>query len=189
MADFSTALASLIACKTARADKNVHAIFTELELLSVQSESWPKGFFEELVKLLDDDAYLGLKDSWMLVHFLNNNWEELSDHQSQGLRDVLARAFDKYQDWTGAFVTSEVLGERYPDRATLAILRNLGQNARLPARAAVAHGLETLAKTSSDESLKGLAVNVLRDLEASTFPDVRKEALISLRKLGISDGG
>ena len=104
----------------------------------------------------------------MLIYFLNNNWEALSADQRQILRKLLERAFDRYQDWMGAFVVSEVLGERYPDEATLAVLTRLGQNAQLPSRAAVPHGLEVLAKTAPEESLRELAVRRLRDLQESS---------------------
>ena len=69
--------------------------------------------------------------------------------------------FDKFGDWMGVFVTSEILGEHYADEATLAILANLGNSARLPARAAVPHGLQTL--------VHGLAINQLQELQ-KTIP-------------------
>ena len=84
----------------------------------------------------------------------------------------------------GAFVTSELLGERYTDYDALATLADLGKNARLPARAAVPHGLETLARTTPDETLRRLAIDRLQELQKSQSDEVRKEALISLKKLG-----
>ena len=76
----------------------------------------------------------------------------------------------------GAFVTSEILGEHYADEATLTILANLAKSARLPARAAVPHGLQTL--------VHGLAINQLQELQKNDSEEVRQEALISLKKLG-----
>jgi hypothetical protein len=84
----------------------------------------------------------------------------------------------------GAFVTSELLGERYTDYDALATLADLGKNARLPARATVPHGLETLAKTTPDESLRRVAIDRLQELQKSEFEEVRNDALISLKKLG-----
>jgi hypothetical protein len=84
----------------------------------------------------------------------------------------------------GAFVTSELLGERYADENALKALADLGRSARLPARAAVPHGLETLAKTTPHESLRRIAVDRLQELQRSQSEEVRKEALISLKKLG-----
>jgi hypothetical protein len=92
--------------------------------------------------------------------------------------------FDKFGDWMGAFVTSEILGEHYADEATLAILPNLGKSARLPARAAVPHDLETLARVTQQESVRGLAINQLQELQKNDSEEVRQEALISLKKLG-----
>lgn len=184
MSDFSSALKELNARKNSGDSKDVSAIFDELEILTVKSEGWPSGFFEELVKLLGDELYLKLKGSWTLLYFINNNWEELSGAQRQELRGLLANAFDKYEDWMGAFVTSEILGERYADESALSALVALGSSAHLPARAAVPHGLETLAKTTPQQSLRRVAIDRLQELQKSQSEEVRQEAQISLKKLG-----
>jgi len=185
MSDFSSALEELNARKNSQDNKDVSAIFDELEILTVKSEGWPSGFFEELVKLLGDELYLKLKGSWTLLYFINGNWEELSATQRQELRDPLTSAFDKYENWMGAFVTSEILGERYADEGALSALVKFGNCAHLPARALVPHGLETLAKTTPDQSLRKLAIDQLRELEKSQSQEVRQEAQISLKKLGL----
>ncbi len=151
MSDFTAALEKLRACRNSQDTKEVNAIFNELEILTV-TEGWPKGFLEELTKLLGDELYLELKDSWTLVYFISSNWEELTDRQRDDLRVVLANAFDKYKDWMGAFVTSEIFGERYADENALETLTALGRKARLPARAAVPHGFEILARTTPHET-------------------------------------
>ena len=91
---------------------------------------------------------------------------------------------DKYQNWMGAFVTSEILGERYADEMALNAMEQLAGSARLPARAAIPHGLETLAKTTDREALRESAIKRLRELEKSDSEEVRQEAAISLNKLG-----
>jgi hypothetical protein len=93
-------------------------VLKDLELTTVEAGKWPAGFFDELEELLKEQSFLSLKDSWNLLYFINNNWEELSPHDQEQLRRVLAVAFDKFGDWMGAFGTSEILGEHYADEAT-----------------------------------------------------------------------
>ncbi len=181
---FQSALERLRASNRSRDDDGVAEVLKGLELTTVEAGEWPAGFFDELKELLEDKSFLSLKNSWNLLYFINNNWEQLSPHDREQLRRVLAVAFDKYGDWMRAFVTSEILGEHYPDEATLAILADLGKNARLPARAAVPHALETLAGVTQQESMRGLAINQLQALQKSDSDEVRQEALISLKKLG-----
>lgn len=184
MSDFSSALQKLETCKRSQNSKCLDTVFDELEVLTVSSNGWPTDFFEELVKLLEDGPFLELQDSWKLVYFISGNWDELSSEQRLELRPLLANAFDRFKDWMGAFVTAEVLGEHYPDQETLVILGRLAQTARIPARAAVPHALETVARSTQEDSLRGLAVRQLEELQASDYEQVRQEALISLKKLG-----
>jgi len=181
---FQSALEHLRASSRSRDDEAVAEVLKDLELTKVEAGKWPTGFFDELEELLKDQSFLSLKNSWNLLYFINNNWQQLSPHDQEQLRWVLAVAFDKYGDWMGAFVTSEILGEHYADEATLAILRDLGKSARLPATAAVPHGLETLARVTQQESVRGLAITQLQELQKSNSEEVRQEALISLKKLG-----
>jgi uncharacterized membrane protein len=184
MRGLETILEEVRLCKTSADNEKLPALFTELETAVLCDDTWPSNFFQGIVELQRDQDFRRLDNSWNLLYFLNNNWEQLSHEQRNELRVVLNEGFDKYQNWMGAFVTSELLGERYADDDALATLADLGKNARLPARAAVPHGLETLAKTTSDESLRRVAINRLRELQNSEFEEVRNEALISLKKLG-----
>jgi hypothetical protein len=181
---FQSALEQLRGCIDPKNDDAVAKIFMDLELATVENGGWPVGFFDELERLLRDQNFLDLTNSWNLLYFINNNWEQLSEQQRERLRQILADAFDQYGDWMGAFVTSEILGEHYADEPTLATLANLSKTARLPARAAIPHALETLAKTTHHESLRGLAIRQLQELQKSDSEQVRQEALISLKKLG-----
>jgi hypothetical protein len=83
----------------------------------------------------------------------------------------------------GRLLRLRFLANTTQNEATLAILADLGKSARLPARAAVPHGLETLARETPQESVRGLAINQLQELQKSDSEAVRQEALISLKKL------
>lgn len=132
--------------------------------------------------LLAMEEFLCLQDSWRIARFIDNNWEKFGAAETSDLRDALIQAFDKYADWMGAFVTAEILGRRYADRAALEELGRLASSARLPARALVPHGLETMAKEGSNTDVRAVAVEVLRALSNSDVEQVRAEARESLSR-------
>jgi|SRR5208337_1283385 len=184
MRNLETILDEIRLCKTSADNENLPTLFTELESAALNDDKWPSNFFHGIVELQRDQEFRRLDNSWTILYFLNNNWGQLTSQQHEELRSVLTEGFDKYQNWMGAFVTSELLGERYADENALKALADLGKSARLPARAAVPHGLETLAKATPYESLRFSAIDRLRELQKSDSEQVREEALISLTKLG-----
>jgi len=148
--------------------------------------AWPDDFFAGVISLLQDDEFLGLEESWQITYFINGNWEELSSTQRLELRAVLVTAFAKYKDLTGAFVTAEILGERYGDEAALNDLIQLGRTTPPEARPYVPHGLEWLVTVSNRQDLRDVVVRELQVLARDETEDVRKEAAISLRKIGVA---
>lgn len=183
MRDLQTTLGELRSCKTPADSVKLPSLFTELEIAVLNVDNWPSNFFQDNLRTSARPGLSSSRQFLDVLHFLNNNWEQLSSQQHQRLRNVLGDGFDKYQNWMGAFVTSEILGERYADEDALATLAGLGKTARLPARAAVPHGLETLARSTADETLRARAAQELRLLSSSSEQSVREEALQSLRKL------
>ena len=140
--------------------------------------------FVGLAGLLGDANFLGLLSSWKLAHMISQNWEFLSAEQRLILRKPFSDAFDKYGDPMGAFVVGEILGGCYGDREALDVLERMARSARMPARAFVPHGIETLArKNDISEGLRALAVRQLRELARDSDDDVRREALLSLKKV------
>lgn len=184
MRDLETVLSEIRLCKDSGHNEGLSALFTELDSAALDEEKFADRFFRGIVELQQDQDFRKLDNSWTVLYFLNNNWEQLTSEQREKLRGVLSEGFDKYQNWMGAFVTSELLGERYADESALNALVGHGKSARLPARAAVPHGLETLAKATPHESLRRLAIERLRELQENDSEEVQKEALISLKKLG-----
>jgi hypothetical protein len=184
MRNLETILNEIRMCKAPDDNKKLPVLFTELDSAALDEDKLPANFFQGVLELQRDKDFRSLDNSWTILYFLNSNWDQLTSQQREELRSVLNEGFDKYQNWMGAFVTAELLGERYADENALKVLVDLGRSARLPARAAVPHGLETLAKTTPHESLRSLAIDQLQELQKSQSEEVRKEALISLKKLG-----
>jgi hypothetical protein len=84
----------------------------------------------------------------------------------------------------GAFVIGELLGGRYGDQAALDALSKLAGAASMPARALVPHGLEVLARNTTNVELRRRAILVLRRLEKDKTEELRSEASLALRKIG-----
>ena len=184
MRNLEAILAEIRLCKDSDDNEKLPALFTELDSAALDEDKLPASFFQGVLELQRDKDFRSLDNSWTILYFLNSNWDQLTSQQREELRGVLNEGFDKYQNWMGAFVTSELLGERYADENALKVLAELGRSARIAARAAVPHGLECLAKTTSHEVLRGLAIDRLLELQQSGSDEVRQEALISLKRLG-----
>lgn len=181
-----TVLEDVAGCAASGDSEPLNALMTELELMVLEALSPVE--FSAIQELLRSDAFLGLADSWLVVRFLDNNWEALSAIQREEIRPLLVDVYDKHADWMGAFVISEILGRRYGDQASLQTLARFGESARLPARALVTLGLEILAKEATDEALRGAAAEQLRALSQSDIEEVRDEASEALARVIHSRG-
>jgi hypothetical protein len=184
MRDLETALKDLRGVAASQDSEALSAITFELETLVLTVDQLPDRFVEQLSRLLEDQAFLEVTDSWKLVKCFYDLWGQLTNEQRERLRPVLMRSFDKYGDWMGAFVTAEILGEKFADERALVNLTELAQTAKLPERAAVPHGMELVAKTSSDERLRALAIRRLEELASSSIKEVSDEAVIALTNAG-----
>lgn len=183
--EFQLALNRLRECIRTRDDDEVENVLMELESVTLELERWPEEFLDGLEQLMRDPSFLSLGKSWKLFYLINNNWEQISEGEKERIRPILANAFDNCGDWMGAFVIGEILGERYANEEALAVLTLLAKAQSPHWRELVPHALETLAKTTKQESLRGLAILQLQELKANDSESVRQEAALSLAKLGL----
>jgi len=165
-------------------EERVEDICRDLDDEAMEEGGWPAEFFAQVLTLLSDSRFLSVRTSWHVLHFIKNNWKLVSAGEAAELKKVLVAGYDRFGDWMGPFLASEILGEFYPDGDTLAILKELSKAARVPARELVPHGIETLARTTQDELLRGLAVQALELLLKDDSEAIQKEAAISLKKVG-----
>ena len=184
MRDLESALSDIRAIVKSRDTEALSAIILEMEVIVLTVDVLPDMFVHGLSEILQDEASVSVNDSWKIVKFVYDSWEQLTSDQREHLRSVLIRSFDKYSDWMGAFVTVEILGERFADERALDDLAELATTAKLPERAAVPHGMELVAKSALDQSLRALAIKRLEDLASSSIKEVKEEALLALRHLG-----
>jgi hypothetical protein len=183
MKDTTTLISELKAFAAANNHAEVERCAVELDISVLEADELAESHLALLEGLLLDDAFVRGQDSWHIVHFLDGIWEQLTTTQRERLRATVVQVFDSFGDPTGPFVVAEILGGRYADVETFAVLTMLGERARLPARALVPHGLETLARTTPDPVLRRRAVEALHLLATSVHDEVREEADLSLERL------
>lgn len=169
--------------KLERQESNWEPLAAKLSPSIPSTETMPSETFDDIRWLLGEPRFLREEDSWLLVDLLRTQWDWMLPEQRDALRGPLTRAFDAFAASTGAFVISEILGERYCDSAALEVLSTLGRGASLPAKALVPHGLEVLAMSTQDQALRAKAVATLRDLASDEVEDVQSEARLALAHL------
>jgi len=177
---FSQAIQELRSISVSDYEERIEDICRELDGETMEQDGWPASFFPEILNLLSDPQFLSVRTSWNLLLFIKKNWRRLSPTQISALRNTLVLAFDKFGDFTGPLLVSEILGEFYPDENTLAIFRTLSKSANGPARELIPHGFETLAKTTRDHTLRDFAMRELKALLKDDSETVRREAALSL---------
>lgn len=183
--EFQLSLERLRGCIRSSDNDEIENVLSDVDSLTIDVERWPDGFFDGLLGLMRDPNFLSLANSWKLFYFVKNNWEQISESEMEGFREVLAGAFDNCGDWMGAFVIGEILGDHYADEVTLAILARLAKTTSLLTRQLLPHALEHFAKATNREDHRTLAIQQLQELGISDSEEVRDEALISLTKLGV----
>jgi len=188
MSYFSQAIQELRSVSVSDYEEHVEDICRELNNETMEEGGWPPSFFTEILNLLSDPKFLSVRTSWNVLLFIKKNWDRLSPSEVSALRNILVAAFDKFGDFTGPNLVSKILGEFYPDDKTLSILRTLSKTASSPARELIPYGFETLARSTQDEKLRGLAIHELQKLRESDSEHVRREAQLSLAKLGQKTG-
>jgi hypothetical protein len=183
--EFQLSLERLRGCIRSHDNDEIENVLSDVDSLTIDVERWPDGFFNGLAGLMRDPNFLGLANSWKLFYFIARNWEQISEHEKEPLREALGEAFGNCGDWMGAFVIGEILGDHYADEVTLATLSRLAKTASLLARQLVPHALEHFAKATHREEHRSLAVQQLQELGKSDSKEVREEARMSLAKLGV----
>lgn len=185
MNELESTLRELRACASSGdSDAAEVLMFGPLEDLAMLEEPWSDALFEGVAELFRDEQFLRLATSWKLAKLLTLHWDNLTAGQRDQLRELLTSGFDKFQDWMGAFLAAELLGERYADEGALRSLVALSKQARLPHRAFAAYGLGKLAKTVGSGFIYSRAVDRLKGLQIDEAEQVRAESMAALRKLG-----
>jgi hypothetical protein len=154
-----------------------------LDMLFIGTDTLSIDFIDGQYQLFDSNDFLATQTSWKLLHTINSFWELFAGRRTEELRNILVATFDRGNNWMNAFVIAEILGERYPDLQTLVIFENLSRTAKLPERALVPHGIEYLADTTADKSLRERAIALLEQLQSDASEQVRDEVSQSLRIL------
>ncbi len=169
---------------SARGGESLSGILVEFVVGLCMYEQFPEDAFARLAALLGEPMFWAHENAWELVREVDSSWELFTAAQRAELRPLLVSNFDKWANPMGAFVIGEILGGRYGDQDALDALSRLAEVASMPARALVPHGLEVLARNSSNAELRRRSIEKLRWLKTDKEGQVREEACISLGKVG-----
>ena len=162
----------------------VDQLCSELDMcMTTNWDSVPDAFLSDICSLFGDESFLKVGESWKLAHVVNQQWDLLSGQQRVAIFDVFVNAFDRFADWMGAFVVSEIIGGRYASESGLAALERLARTVSVPHRRLVPHGIEWLGRATDSQVLRGKASDALRRLILDPDLEVRREASLSLAKL------
>src|SRR5215470_2822486 len=129
MTYFSQAIQELRSVSISDLEDRVEDICRELDDETLQEGCWPVDFFPALNDLLRDSKFLSVRTSWNVLRFVKSNWTFLSPADASAFKKALVAAFDKFGDWMGSFLASEILGEYYPNEDTLETLKRLSKTA------------------------------------------------------------
>lgn len=169
-------------------EERVEDICRDLDDETTEKGGWPAEFFSNVLNLLGDTRFLSVRTSWHVLKFIESNWSFVSPGEAAALKNALVSGYDRFGDWMGAYLASEMLGKLYPGRETLEILTRLSRTARSPARELVPHGIEILARKTQDKVIRSLAILELELLLKDDSEAVRREAAASLKKVGEAGG-
>ncbi len=128
-------------------------------------------------------AFNQMDGSWHLLMLLEYNWSAFTEGQRVTLLEAIEFSFPRFADPMSWFVLSEVLGEYFCcDRA----FELLTRFAHLPddgPRSQVPHGLEHIAKSTTDPSLRTRCLNTIQRMQKDPSDVVREEVANSIEML------
>ena len=142
---------------------------------------------EQILNYLDETIrstiFLKMDGAWHLLMILEWNWSAFTAQQQATLLDAIEFSFDKFSDPMSWFVLSEVLGEYYCSGPAFEVLKRLGKLSDDGPRSQVPHGLEHIAKSTTDAALHAHSVNEILRMQSDRSGAVREEAMISIQRL------
>lgn len=101
-------------------------------------EEFSEAVFESIIALIKQEEFRGLKETHWLLMLFEYDWGRLTGSQRDRLLFTLKAAYGKYADWMSDFVTSELLGEYYCNKAAFFALTRLQNISNEGARAGCA---------------------------------------------------
>lgn len=141
---------------------------------------------DRLVHFLDatfrSGAFHGLTGAHGLLNIIAYDWASFTEPQRNILLDAIEFSFAKFQDWMAWFSLSAILGENYGDKAFATLMRLARVDKEGP-RSMVPHGLEHVARGTSNEAIRSECINQIVRMQQDESPQVRDEALESLLRL------
>ena len=168
-----------------RADKRkLYSDFkVDLEMWQWPEEYFPEATFALLLDIICDSRFLESRNGWPLLGIFESDWEEITETQKEGLLDVLAQTYEKFDDWMPCFSVSELVGENFAPALAYDFFRRFQQSSNETARSFVPHGLEHALENSLDADLKNKLWSALLQMKRDQSEKVRGEVEESLFRL------
>lgn len=162
---------------------SLEALAFEIGNTVLQEGAFPSAYFEALMALLKEEHFLHLEGSWKLIRVFEENWNEVSNDQRRILLAGLEQQYEFFTDWMACFVISGILGEQYGNNDAFNALLRLASTRKEMPRSFVPHGLEHIARQSSDSKLAQRAFDELVKMKGDQSNMVRGEVAESLARL------
>jgi hypothetical protein len=178
--EFLVRLRDLIASGESEA---LESLVFDVSMRVVEDGAFSQEYLNIIFTVLDDPAFLRLKDSWKLLRVFEYNWEDLSDSQRSALLPKLEKAYGLFDDWMACFVISGILGEQYGDDRAFDVLCRLKSRAPEMQRSMVPHGFEHIVTRTSNHALANRALAELTGMQRDKSEAVRREVTESLSRL------
>ena len=165
-------------------NKNLYSDFKfDLEMSQWAEESFPEATFCLLLDVIRDARFLKTRNGWYFLMFFESEWEKVTEKQKDGLLDVLAEIYEKFEDWMPCFSVSELVGENFAPARAYPFFRRFQQSFNETARSFVPHGLEHALENSPDAELKNKLWSALTEMKRDESEKVRGEVEESLFRL------
>jgi hypothetical protein len=155
----------------------------EVEKRLLESGRFEAALFRSLVAVIKKADFQAFKESAYFFKPFEYHLGLLSDKQRQEFMEVLERCYPHFVDSTSCFLIVELICDIYLDDRSLAALCRLRTVYPEMPRALVAHGLEHLARNSTDPSIAAKAVNELLQMSADCSKVVQREAEEALARV------
>lgn len=145
------------------------------------AEGFSDDLFEGLMSLARDPLLYQAAESVLFFKLFEFNLDLLTEMQRLQFVEVVKFIVDKLRDEVAAFLVIELLIELAPNAATLDYLKGMLSSSDSEGSSGIAlHGLDWLAKKTSDARLKQACLDALSKLANHSCQTIRSDAHAAL---------
>jgi len=162
--------------------KAVPVLLQALELSALEAGALSEAALDLLLHAVSSDS-VRQPQAWLVLKFLDDNWEFLEGDRKQALLSLVVGAFEQFDDWMGAFFVPDLVGRRYATTEGLEALRSLSRATAHVPRSLVPSGIAQFVRQAPSEDIARDAISLLRTMNADPVENVRDEAAKYIEQL------